>query len=125
MNETESESGGVVCDSPLREVPFAMASGAGKAAQPPGPPGSTVNGTAADFANIDQELNDYQMHNKMCKKIAQLTKVRTGRGAPPAGHPGHGRSEKRVAAWLQPRTNIGLRCDSFQCRQKRTRARSK
>lgn len=68
-----------------------MASGAGKAAQPPGPPGSTVNGTAADFANIDQELCDFQMHNKMCKKIAQLTKVRptggTERGAPPAGQP--------------------------------------
>lgn len=64
-----------------------MASGAGKAAQPAGPAGSTVNGTAADFANIDQELNDYQMHNKMCKKIAQLTKVRAptdGGGAPAA-----------------------------------------
>lgn len=57
-----------------------MASGAGKAAQP-GPAGSAVNGTAADFANIDQELYDYQMHNKMCKKIAQLTKVRGGRRA--------------------------------------------
>lgn len=52
-----------------------MASGTGKAAQP-GPAGSAVNGTAADFANIDQELCEYQMHNKMCKKIAQLTKVR-------------------------------------------------
>nr|XP_046269806.1 protein FAM184B isoform X2 [Scatophagus argus] len=51
-----------------------MASGAGKAAQPPGP-GSAVNGTAAEFANIEQELYDYQMHSKMCKKIAQLTKV--------------------------------------------------
>ncbi|XP_029914086.1 protein FAM184B [Myripristis murdjan] len=51
-----------------------MASGAGKAAQPPGP-GSAVNGTAADFPNIEQELYDYQMHSKMCKKIAQLTKV--------------------------------------------------
>lgn len=65
-----------------------MASGAGKAAQPPGP-GSAVNGTAAEFANIEQELYDYQMHSKMCKKIAQLTKVRpagdTGRGAPPYG----------------------------------------
>lgn len=63
-----------------------MASGAGKAAQPPGP-GSAVNGTAAEFPNIEQELYDYQMHSKMCKKIAQLTKVRpagdTGRGAPP------------------------------------------
>lgn len=69
-----------------------MASGAGKAAQPPGPAGSAVNGTAADFANIDQELYDYQMHNKMCKKIAQLTKVRAaddggapGRLSPPIG----------------------------------------
>lgn len=65
-----------------------MASGAGKAAQPPGP-GSAVNGTAAEFANIEQELYDDQMHSKMCKKIAQLTKVRaagdTGGGAPPAG----------------------------------------
>lgn len=52
-----------------------MASGAGKAAQPPGP-GSSVNGTAAEFPNIEQELYDYQMHSKMCKKIAQLTKVR-------------------------------------------------
>lgn len=60
-----------VCD---RER-FIMASGAGKAAQPPGP-GSAVNGTAAEFANIEQELYDYQMHSKMCKKIAQLTKVR-------------------------------------------------
>ncbi|GLD66946.1 protein FAM184B-like protein, partial [Lates japonicus] len=51
-----------------------MASGAGKAAQPPGP-GSAVNGTAAEFPNIEQELYDYQMHSKMCKKIAQLTKV--------------------------------------------------
>ncbi|XP_008315150.1 protein FAM184B isoform X2 [Cynoglossus semilaevis] len=51
-----------------------MASGAGKAAQSPGP-GSAVNGTAADFPNIEQELYDYQMHSKMCKKIAQLTKV--------------------------------------------------
>ncbi|CAN9510406.1 unnamed protein product [Ophioblennius macclurei] len=52
-----------------------MASGAGKAAQPPGGPGSAVNGTAAEFPNIEQELYDYQMHSKMCKKIAQLTKV--------------------------------------------------
>uniref|UniRef100_A0A3Q2T0Q3 Family with sequence similarity 184 member B n=1 Tax=Fundulus heteroclitus TaxID=8078 RepID=A0A3Q2T0Q3_FUNHE len=53
-----------------------MASGAGKAAQSPGP-GSTVNGTAAELATIEkeQELYDYQMHSKMCKKIAQLTKV--------------------------------------------------
>uniref|UniRef100_A0A096M779 Family with sequence similarity 184 member B n=1 Tax=Poecilia formosa TaxID=48698 RepID=A0A096M779_POEFO len=51
-----------------------MASSAGKAAQSPGP-GSTVNGTAAELATIEQELYDYQMHNKMCKKIAQLTKV--------------------------------------------------
>lgn len=64
-----------------------MASGAGKAAQPPGPAGSSVNGTAADFASIDQELHDYQMHNRMCKKIAQLTKVRPRR-APPAAETG-------------------------------------
>ncbi|MED6274303.1 hypothetical protein ILYODFUR_013862, partial [Ilyodon furcidens] len=51
-----------------------MASGAGKAAQSPGP-GSTVNGTAAELATFEQELYDYQMHSKMCKKIAQLTKV--------------------------------------------------
>lgn len=51
--------------------------GAGKAAQPPGPPGSSVNGTAAEFANIEPELYDYKMHGKMCKKIAQLTKVRS------------------------------------------------
>ncbi|XP_032419608.1 protein FAM184B isoform X3 [Xiphophorus hellerii] len=51
-----------------------MASGAGKAAQSPGQ-GSTVNGTAAELATIEQELYDYQMHSKMCKKIAQLTKV--------------------------------------------------
>lgn len=52
-----------------------MASGTSKAAQPPGP-GSAVNGTAAELANVEQELYDYQMHSKMCKKIAQLTKVR-------------------------------------------------
>lgn len=58
-----------------------MATGAGKAAQPAAAaaaaaPGSTVNGTAAELPNIEQELYDYQMHSKMCKKIAQLTKVR-------------------------------------------------
>lgn len=58
-----------------------MASGAGKAAQPPGP-GSAVNGTAAELSGIEQELYDDQMHSKMCKKIAQLTKVRA---APPGG----------------------------------------
>ena len=62
---------------------FTMASGAGKAAQPPGP-GSAVNGTAAELANIEQELYDYQMHSKMCKKIAQLTKVKGGRSRPHA-----------------------------------------
>lgn len=53
-----------------------MASGAGKATQPAGQ-GSAVNGTAAEFPSIEQEteLYDYQMHSKMCKKIAQLTKV--------------------------------------------------
>ncbi|CAL8389292.1 unnamed protein product [Arctogadus glacialis] len=50
-----------------------MASGAGKAAQSPGP-GSTVNGTAAEFPKADHELFDDQMQIKMCKKIAQLTK---------------------------------------------------
>ncbi|KAJ8339793.1 hypothetical protein SKAU_G00344260 [Synaphobranchus kaupii] len=48
-----------------------MASSSGKATQPAG----ACNGTAADFPNIEQELYDYQMHTKMCKKIAQLTKV--------------------------------------------------
>lgn len=67
-----------------------MASGAGMAAQPPGP-GSAVNGTAAEFPNIEQELYDYQMHSKMCKKIAQLTKVRA------AGETGR---ERRAAARL-------------------------
>ncbi|XP_031670472.1 trichohyalin [Oncorhynchus kisutch] len=52
-----------------------MASGAGKAPQPPGPGSGSLNGTAADLPNIEQELYDYQMHGKMCKKIAQLTKV--------------------------------------------------
>ncbi|XP_036372506.1 protein FAM184B [Megalops cyprinoides] len=48
-----------------------MASSSGKATQPSG----SCNGTAADFSNVEQELYDYQMHTKMCKKIAQLTKV--------------------------------------------------
>nr|XP_023654922.1 protein FAM184B isoform X1 [Paramormyrops kingsleyae] len=48
-----------------------MASSSGKATQSSG----ACNGTAADFPNIEQELYDYQMHTKMCKKIAQLTKV--------------------------------------------------
>ncbi|XP_070971697.1 protein FAM184B isoform X3 [Oncorhynchus clarkii lewisi] len=52
-----------------------MSSGAGKAPQPPGPGSGSLNGTAADLPNIEQELYDYQMHGKMCKKIAQLTKV--------------------------------------------------
>ncbi|XP_061627156.1 protein FAM184B isoform X2 [Phyllopteryx taeniolatus] len=51
-----------------------MASGPGKAIQSPGP-GSAVNGNAADFQTVEQEQCDFQMHNKMCKKIAQLTKV--------------------------------------------------
>ncbi|XP_062864671.1 protein FAM184B isoform X2 [Trichomycterus rosablanca] len=33
------------------------------------------NGTAPDPPGADQEHHDYQMHTKMCKKIAQLTKV--------------------------------------------------
>ncbi|XP_058891305.1 protein FAM184B-like isoform X2 [Acipenser ruthenus] len=48
-----------------------MASSASKMLQP----GGACNGTAADYPNIDQEFYDYQMHMKMCKKIAQLTKV--------------------------------------------------
>ncbi|XP_041950078.1 protein FAM184B isoform X1 [Alosa sapidissima] len=49
-----------------------MASSSGKSTnQPTG----ACNGTAADFTNVEQELYDYQMHTKMCKKIAQLTKV--------------------------------------------------
>ncbi|XP_055768756.1 protein FAM184B isoform X2 [Salvelinus fontinalis] len=52
-----------------------MASGTGKAPQLPGPGSGSLNGTAADLPNIEQELYDYQMHGKMCKKIAQLTKV--------------------------------------------------
>lgn len=56
-----------------------MASSSGKMNQPPGGSGAcNVNGTAiADIPNVkvEQELYDYQMHTKMCKKIAQLTKV--------------------------------------------------
>ncbi|KAJ8247414.1 hypothetical protein GJAV_G00246120 [Gymnothorax javanicus] len=48
-----------------------MASSSAKATQPAG----ACNGTASDFTKIEQELYDYQMHTKMCKKIAQLTKV--------------------------------------------------
>nr|XP_015199437.1 PREDICTED: protein FAM184B isoform X1 [Lepisosteus oculatus] len=48
-----------------------MASSSNKTTQP----GGACNGTAADYTNIEQELYDYQMHMKMCKKIAQLTKV--------------------------------------------------
>ncbi|XP_068606864.1 protein FAM184B isoform X2 [Brachionichthys hirsutus] len=51
-----------------------MASGAGKAATPLGPD-AAVNGTAAEFGTVQQELHDGEMHSKMCKKIAQLTKV--------------------------------------------------
>ncbi|XP_061882284.1 protein FAM184B isoform X2 [Entelurus aequoreus] len=51
-----------------------MASGAGKAVLSPGQ-GSSVNGNAAEFQHVEQEQHDFQMHNKMCKKIAQLTKV--------------------------------------------------
>lgn len=55
-----------------------MASSSGKSTnQPTG----ACNGTAADFTNVEQELYDYQMHTKMCKKIAQLTKVRMSCGA--------------------------------------------
>lgn len=54
-----------------------MASSSGKMNQPPGCSGA-CNGTAiADIpnVNVEQEMYDYQMHTKMCKKIAQLTKV--------------------------------------------------
>lgn len=54
-----------------------MASSSGKMNHPPGGSGA-CNGTAiADIpsVNVEQELYDYQMHTKMCKKIAQLTKV--------------------------------------------------
>ena len=51
-----------------------MAACSGKTSQPPG----ACNGSAAEFSGVEQELYDYQMHTKMCKKIAQLTKV--GRG---------------------------------------------
>ncbi|KAK7166383.1 hypothetical protein R3I93_006220 [Phoxinus phoxinus] len=54
-----------------------MASSSGKMNQSPG--GSCAcNGTAiADVPNVivEKEMYDYQMHTKMCKKIAQLTKV--------------------------------------------------
>ncbi|XP_063075649.1 protein FAM184B isoform X2 [Engraulis encrasicolus] len=49
-----------------------MASSSGKSTNPPT---GACNGTAADFTSVEQELYDYQMHTKMCKKIAQLTKV--------------------------------------------------
>ncbi|XP_060772834.1 protein FAM184B isoform X1 [Neoarius graeffei] len=38
-------------------------------------PPDACNGTAADFSSVEEELYDYQMHTRMCKKIAQLTKV--------------------------------------------------
>ncbi|XP_053475052.1 protein FAM184B isoform X2 [Ictalurus furcatus] len=38
-------------------------------------PLDACNGTAADFSSVEDELYDYQMHTRMCKKIAQLTKV--------------------------------------------------
>ena len=77
-----------------------MASGAGKAAaaaQPSSGPGSAVNGTAAEFANIEQELYDYQMHSKMCKKIAQLTKVRPAGGTESRGAERRGEERRREA----------------------------
>ncbi|XP_059409972.1 protein FAM184B isoform X2 [Carassius carassius] len=53
-----------------------MASSSGKMNLPPGGSGA-CNGTAiADIpSGVNVELYDYQMHTKMCKKIAQLTKV--------------------------------------------------
>ncbi|KAK3507438.1 hypothetical protein QTP70_020628 [Hemibagrus guttatus] len=47
-----------------------MTSSSGKMSLPP----DACNGTAADFSGIEEELYDYQMHTRMCKKIAQLTK---------------------------------------------------
>lgn len=43
----------------------------GKMSLPP----DACNGTAADLSSAEEELYDYQMHTRMCKKIAQLTKV--------------------------------------------------
>lgn len=51
-----------------------MTSSSGKMSLPP----DACNGTAADFSGIEEELYDYQMHTRMCKKIAQLTKVGQG-----------------------------------------------
>lgn len=48
-----------------------MTSSSGKMNLPP----NACNGTAADFSSTEEELYDYQMHTRMCKKIAQLTKV--------------------------------------------------
>ncbi|XP_039607480.1 protein FAM184B isoform X1 [Polypterus senegalus] len=48
-----------------------MASRCGKTSQS----GGTCNGTSAEYPGIEQDLYDYQMHMKMCKKVAQLTKV--------------------------------------------------
>ncbi|XP_026798808.1 protein FAM184B isoform X4 [Pangasianodon hypophthalmus] len=48
-----------------------MTSSSGKMSLPP----DACNGTAADFSSVEEELYDYQMHTRMCKKIAQLTKV--------------------------------------------------
>uniref|UniRef100_A0AAR2JZB1 Uncharacterized protein n=1 Tax=Pygocentrus nattereri TaxID=42514 RepID=A0AAR2JZB1_PYGNA len=53
-----------------------MASCTGKPNQPPG----ACNGSAAELSLAEHELYDHQMHTRMCKKIAQLTKV----GAPSA-----------------------------------------
>ncbi|KAI5607329.1 protein FAM184B isoform X1, partial [Silurus asotus] len=48
-----------------------VTSSTGKMSLPP----DACNGTAADFSSAEEELYDYQMHTRMCKKIAQLTKV--------------------------------------------------
>ncbi|KAK3523143.1 hypothetical protein QTP86_020198 [Hemibagrus guttatus] len=50
-----------------------MTSSSGKMSLPP----DACNGTAADFSGIEEELYDYQMHTRMCKKIAQLTKYKS------------------------------------------------
>lgn len=55
-----------------------MASSSGKINQSPGGGSCACNGTSiADIPNVivEKEMYDYQMHTKMCKKIAQLTKV--------------------------------------------------
>ncbi|TRY81489.1 hypothetical protein DNTS_033318 [Danionella cerebrum] len=51
--------------------------GSGKMNHPSGGTGACNGSPNADMpnVNVEQEVYDYQMHTKMCKKIAQLTKV--------------------------------------------------